>query len=323
MQNRVAGARCLVVGAGGFIGGHLCARLLASGSIVTAFGHPPRHPARSGVAWIVASVTDADSLSAAVEQADYVFHLIGSADPGSSNRDPCDEVLTTVPASLAVLEACRLRRPRRLVFLSSGGTVYRPRLALPIGEEAPTDPVSAYGIGKLMIEKYCALFHQLYGLDSVVLRIANPFGPDQDPDRGQGFVARVMKCALTGEAVQLWGDGGGIVRDFIYIGDVAEAIETAAISQTDLKLFNIGSGVGRSLTSVIDDVADVVGKPVRVDHGPGRSADTPVNVLDITRAREQLGWTPGTEWRAGLSLTRDWMAGFLGDEGKGPPCRAM
>jgi UDP-glucose 4-epimerase len=305
----LAGTRCLVLGAGGFIGANLTRALLASGAVVTGMGRAPRFAAPSH-AWIERAIEDAAALRDAIAAADYVFHLIGSADPGASNRDPIAEIRTSVPASLAVLEACRDSDVRRLVFLSSGGTIYRPGLSMPIAETAPTDPISAYGIGKLTIEKYGDLYRRLYGLDMVTLRVSNPYGPFQDPGRTQGFIAKAIKRALAGEPIEIWGDGSA-VRDYLFVEDLSAAIIAAAERPVTDSIFNIGSGEGRSLRAVLADVRRITKRDLQVRYLPARSADVPANILSIDRARDQLGWQPTTVWTDGLVRTRDWIAAQL------------
>ncbi len=306
MTASLANIRCVVLGGGGFIGTNLRLALTNAGADVIGFGRKPRFAIDAG-RWVDGEFDDSTAIAAAVRGADRVFHLVGAADPGQSNLDPVLDARVHVPASLAVLEACRNADVGKLVFLSSGGTVYRPGLALPIAEDAPCDPISAYGIGKLTIEKYCALFQRLYGLDTVILRIANPFGPYQSPQRGQGFVAKLMHRAMNRQTIDLWGDGSAI-RDFLFVDDVVTAMLAAADRLGVLGPINIGSGVGRSLRDVIADVEQVLGHPVGINYQVGRAADTPANVLDIRRAADLLDWRPACPWVEGLQRTRDWLA---------------
>ncbi len=306
MTASLANIRCVVLGGGGFIGTNLRLALTNAGADVIGFGRKPRFAIDAGQ-WVDGEFDDSTAIAAAVRGADRVFHLVGAADPGQSNLDPVLDARVHVPASLAVLEACRNADVGKLVFLSSGGTVYRPGLALPIAEDAPCDPISAYGIGKLTIEKYCALFQRLYGLDTVILRIANPFGPYQSPQRGQGFVAKLMHRAMNRQTIDLWGDGSAI-RDFLFVDDVVTAMLAAADRLGVLGPINIGSGVGRSLRDVIADVEQVLGHPVGINYQVGRAADTPANVLDIRRAADLLDWRPACPWVEGLQRTRDWLA---------------
>ena len=305
------GTRCLVLGGGGFIGTNLCCALLAAGAVVTGYGRRPRlrQPDHH---WIEGDFEDSAGVKAAIAVSDIVFHLLGSADPGGSNVDPGNEVRRWLPASVHVLEACRdQQRSIRVLFLSSGGTVYRPHLPLPIAEDAPTDPISAYGIGKLTVEKYCDLFRRLYGLDCCVLRVANPYGPFQDPGRGQGIVAKLIHRTLTGQPIEIWGDGL-IVRDFIFVDDVVDAIITASSKLGVPGPINIGSGVGRTLLSLVDDVESIVDREAHLRFLDARSADSPANILDIRAAAATLGWAPHTDWMDGLAATRDWIAATYG-----------
>lgn len=305
MTASLTNIRCVVLGGGGFIGTNLRLALADAGAEVIGFGRPPRFAVDAGE-WVDGNFDDRAAIAAAVGGADRVFHLLGAADPGQSNLDPVLDARVNVPASLAVLEACRDAGVEKLVFLSSGGTVYRPGLPLPIAEDAPCDPISAYGIGKLTIEKYCALFQRLYGLDTAILRIANPFGPYQTPHRGQGFIAKLMHRALNRQAIELWGDGSAI-RDFLFVGDVVTAMLAAADRPSVLGPINIGSGVGRSLRDVIADVEQVLGHSVEINYQLGRAADTPANVLNIRRAADLLDWRPACPWMDGLQRTRDWL----------------
>jgi UDP-glucose 4-epimerase len=306
MTAALAGRRCVVLGGGGFVGTNLRLALVRAGAQVVGYGRTPRFAVDAG-SWIQGDFADRDGLARAVAGASHVFHLLGAADPGQSNLDPGLDARTQVPASIALLEACRDAGVERLVFLSSGGTVYRPGLPLPIAEDAATDPISAYGIGKLAVEKYCRLFHHLHGLDSAVLRIANPYGPFQSPHRAQGFIAKLMHQAMRGQPIRIWGDGSA-VRDFLFVDDVTDAILLAAQRPGGAEPVNIGSGVGRSLRAVIADVERVLGQPVAVAYETARAADTPANVLDIRRAAERLGWRPSRPWEEGLRITRDWLA---------------
>ena len=306
MTSSLAGKRCVVLGGGGFIGTSLRLALVGVGAEVVGYGRPPRFAVEAG-SWINGDFEDRAAIAGAIAGASHVFHLLGAADPGHSNLDPGMDARVQVPASIAVLDACRDAAVGKLVFLSSGGTVYRPGLPLPIAEDDATDPISAYGIGKLTVEKYCALFHRLYGLDTAVLRIANPYGPFQSPHRGQGFVAKLMHRAMNRQSIQIWGDGQA-VRDFVFVDDVIGAILAAATQRGYAGPLNIGSGVGRSLREVIADVERVLGHPVDVSYETARAADTPANVLDIRRAAATLGWRPSRHWIDGLRITRDWLA---------------
>src|SRR5262249_41635234 len=157
-----------------------------------------------------------------------------------ANRNMAEDVRKSVIPSLALLDIARKRGVKRIVFVSSGGTVYGAAKEIPTPETAPTDPITAYGIGKLMIEKYLALHERLHGLSFRVLRVANPFGPFQQSDKGQGLIAALLARALRGEPIEIWGDGS-VVRDYVFVEDVIDALQAAARDESAERIFNIGS----------------------------------------------------------------------------------
>jgi UDP-glucose 4-epimerase len=194
---------------------------------------------------------------------------------------------------------------KRIVFLSSGGTIYGRPNQVPTEETAPTDPITAYGICKLAIEKYLALYQLHFGLDYRILRVSNPFGPFQVPRKRQGLIAEIILRAINGESVEIWGDGS-IVRDFIFVDDVIDALELAAEDCGEERLFNIGSGVGRSVRDVLAAVENLLGQKLDIVWKDTRPVDVPVSVLSIRRAREKLGWAPKTSFEGGIAQTIAW-----------------
>ena len=300
-------ARCLVLGAGGFIGTNLCLALRERGIPATGFGRasaPP--PVIAGMDWVSGSLETHADLDGMVEGHAHVFDLIGAGLPNSSNENPAQIVADGLPAKVRLLEACRRQQVRRLVFASSGGTVYGITDSLPVREEAPTEPISAYGIGKLVVERYLSLYQHLYGLQARSLRIANAYGPHQDVRRGQGLVAALLQRLLTSEPVEIWGDGE-VVRDYIHIDDVVSAMLACLGHDGPGRVFNVGSGIGRSVADVLADAARITGCTPRLLHREGRRADVPVNILDRSRLRRETGWRPVVGWEAGLRDTADWI----------------
>lgn len=154
----------------------------------------------------------------ALEGIDVVFHLASTTLPKTSNDDPGYDVRSNVVDTIQLLEACVDAGVRKVIFASSGGTVYGVPERLPIKEDHPTNPISSYGIVKLTIEKYLGLFHYLYGLDYAALRISNPYGPYQDPAGQQGAISVFLHRILSGQPIAIWGDGE-IVRELrIHLG---------------------------------------------------------------------------------------------------------
>jgi UDP-glucose 4-epimerase len=235
---------------------------------------------------------DGLALQQAIEGADLVFHLASGSLPLSSNRDPQADVQVNLLGALKVLEAARLAQVQRLVMVSSGGTVYGVPQQVPIPETHPTDPTCSYGISKLAIEKYVALYRQLHGLDGLVLRLANPYAT-------QGVVPVFLGKALRGEPLQIWGDGS-TVRDFLYISDVVAALLATANYQGEERLFNVGSGEGLSLNQLVTLLEGELQRPIDVQYLPSRGFDVPTNVLSIELAQRCLRWRPQVTVAEGL-----------------------
>jgi len=307
------GVRCLVVGAGGFLGRALSASLCERGAVVQGYGRLPEDDAARDhrVAWTNAPFSDYPALARAVEDQEIVFHLLGSSIPESSNSDPAEDLLANVFSTIKLLDLCRAAHVRKVVFASSGGTVYGIPAVVPTPETAPTDPISAYGISKLAVEKYLALYHHLHGLDYHILRIANPYGPGQSPLKKQGVVASILYRAITGKSFEIWGTGE-VTRDFIHVDDVSAAFIHAAHYAGEQRIMNVGSGHGLTINQVVGDVQHVLGLTgVRVTRKPGRAADVPVSILDTELIRTATSWRPRVSWIEGLTQTAVWMRHVL------------
>lgn len=302
-----SGRRCIVLGGGGFIGTNLCERLVELGAQVVVVSPALLDPeAVRGAHWIRAFLHETDAYQHLIEPGDYVFHLVSTTTPASSNVDPVADIAQNVLPTLKLLDILRYRQIRKLVFLSSGGTVYGPAVTAPTSEDQPNHPVCSYGIQKLAVEKYLALYRHLHGVESVSLRVSNPFGPYQ-LGGAQGVIATVIRKALRRETITIWGDGSA-VRDYIFVADLVEAIlEAASLADPGApRLFNIGSGQGRSIRDILDAIQSLHREPLTIVHEPARSIDVPVSVLDISRARRHLRWEPATAWEPALEKTYQW-----------------
>jgi UDP-glucose 4-epimerase len=297
---------CVVLGGGGFLGVNLCRRLAASGARVRAFGRRcPFQQDLTGVEWRQGDFCDTADLASAIASCDTVFHLVHTYMPQSADLNMAEDVRQNVISSLALLESSWKHKVKRIVFVSSGGIVYGPTSPIPTPETAATDPISAYGISKLTIEKYLRLYEHHYGLSFRVLRVANPFGPFQIPGKNQGVIAALISCALHNKEFEIWGDGTAI-RDYVYVDDVVDALLLAAADQGEQRIFNIGSGEGRDLRQVIAAIEENLGIKLAVRRTTGRLIDVPASVLAIDRAREVLGWRPRTPFDVGIKQTIAW-----------------
>jgi UDP-glucose 4-epimerase len=297
-----------VLGGAGFLGSHLAEALVVDGCAVRVFDRTrnwSRLASAPDVEFIEGDFGNRGDVSSAVAGCRTVFHLLGTTLLENSNDDPVHDLELNLLTTVQFLEIARRHAVEKIVFSSSGGTVYGVATRVPIPEDHETRPLCSYGIHKLAIELYLHLYRSLHGLDYCVLRLANPFGERQRPDASQGAVSVFLDKALRGEEIVVWGDGS-VVRDYVYVGDVARAFCQAARYEGTPRTFNIGSGQGLSLNALIAAIEAVVGRAVMRRYLPGRPLDVPVNVLDISRAAEHLGWRPRWSFHEGLRRTLEW-----------------
>lgn len=308
LDTRSSNLHHVVIGGSGFIGRHVAAELARSGHRVTlasrsapSFPFPPELASRVTHRALDLKASDLDSL---VCDADVVHHYAWGSVPASANADPLGDLTANVAPTLMLLEALRRKGGTRLVFASSGGTVYGPVSEKPIAEGQALRPVSAYGIGKATAELYIELYRATHGLDCRIARISNPYGAGQDVERGQGAVTTFLHKALAGKPIAIWGDGE-VVRDYIHILDATAALVLIATTP-DIgghAVFNIGSGQGASLNTVLAELQRSLGRPLQIERLPARSYDVPVNILDISRIQRVLAWSPRLGLAAGVDRT--------------------
>lgn len=306
---------CLVLGGGGFIGSHVVDALVDAGHRVRVFERPrvPQYRPFAGDAmeWLEGDFQNSVLVREAVRGVDAIVHLVSTTLPKGSNDDPEFDVQSNVIGTLRLLRFAVEAGVRKVVFISSGGTVYGVPTIVPIPETHATDPRVSYAIGKLAVEKYLAVFEQQHGLAYAVLRVANPYGPRQRVDLAQGAVAMFVDAALSGRTVEIWGDGS-VVRDYVHVADVARAFVAALDYTGSERIFNVGSGRGCSLIELLALIERAVGHLVPRRHLPARGIDVPRNVLDIARASRELGWNPRVSLEEGLVRTVAWARGQAG-----------
>lgn len=301
--------RAVLIGGSGFIGSHLAPQLLARGYEVVVYDE--RRPLPGAVRPEVRYVTgdalgpEPTGLSELLRGARLVYHLAWRYLPAASNQAMAQDIQANLIGSLNLLRLCCEVGVGRVVFFSSGGSVYGPARSLPITEEHPTEPLSSHAVNKLAVEKYLAIFARLYNLDYVILRPGNPFGPYQDPVGGQGVIAAFLARAAARQPLEVWGDGS-TVRDYFYVEDLARAAVMAGETEHSRTIYNVGSGVGRSLREVLSAIRQLVGYEPEVRWLPGRPTDVPINVLDASKARRLLGWMPRVTFEEGLQRTWDY-----------------
>jgi len=309
--------RCLILGGSGFIGSAICDRYLRDGHMLRVFERPRVEPYRKfdgneSVEWVTGDFSNTHDIRSVLKGMDAVVHLIGTTLPKTSNEDPIYDVQSNLVATLQLLEAMRSEGVGKIVFISSGGTVYGNPQSLPIEEHHATNPLSSYGITKLAIEKYLLLYKSLHGLNPVILRVANPYGERQRIETAQGVVAAFLSRVMREEPIEIWGDGS-VIRDYLHVFDVAEAFLRALTYEGPQSIFNIGSGNGISLNELVKALGEILGRRIDIHYKPGRAFDVPANVLDITLAGKELGWSPEVSLKTGLEKTISWIRSRTGE----------
>jgi UDP-glucose 4-epimerase len=304
--------KCLVLGGGGFIGSAVTDYLLSEGHSIRIFERPRVEPyrkfgARECVEWMGADFLNRHDLRMAMSGVDVIIHLISTTLPKSSNEDPIYDVHTNVIATLQMLNEMVATGVRRILFISSGGTVYGIPTTTPVTEAHPANPEVSYGITKLTIEKYLYLYSRLRNIRPTILRVANPYGERQRTETAQGVVAAFVRRALSNESIEIWGDGS-VTRDYIHVSDVARAFALALRYDGEKTTFNISTGVGTTLNDLIVVMESLLRRPLDRKYLLGRKFDVPVSVLDNSLAKVELGWAPEVNLEDGLQRTIEWAA---------------
>lgn len=290
--------RALIAGGGGFLGRAIIERLRASGVPVVVLDLPGRLGSLPGCDTAAFDFsTQPGEIARHARPGDRLVHLGCTSHPAASMDDPAADAESNLVASIRLFHAAAAAGVDRVVFASSGGTVYGRIDALPVDEEHPTRPLSAYGACKLAIENYLQL---VPGLAGISLRVANPYGAGQLQGAPVGAIARFAGRAASGTPIDVWGDGR-VVRDYIAVADVAHAFELA-ITHPELApgAYNVGTGRGMDLNGILALLGEIAGHPLAVRHGSSRSYDVPAIVLDSTRFHEATGWSPAVALEQGI-----------------------
>lgn len=302
----------LILGAAGFIGTNLTIKLAEDKEDkITLVDRKPEHfldirRERFSNVVINTSPLNADMDFSILDNQDVVYHLVSTNVPTTSNQHISQDIQANVLFSSNLFDACVKYGVKKVVFISSGGTVYGKEAACPLSENTPTNPISSYGVQKITIEKLLYLYNYMYGLDYRIIRLANPYGPYQRPNGVLGAVTTFTYKALKGEEVQVYGDGS-VVRDFIYIDDAVRGIINIVNGKNKYHTFNLGCGYGTSIKEVLDAIESALDIKMNVVYKEGRSVDVPVNYLDISRYEKCFGKLNPVGLEEGIKRTAEFM----------------
>lgn len=308
--------RVLVSGGAGFIGSHLVRAHLAAGDAVTVvddLSSGKRENLPDGVELVQADVRSPEARALVATGGFTILnHHAAQMDVRRSVEDPVYDAQVNVLGLLNLLEGAKAGGVKRVVFASSGGTVYGEGAVTPTPEIAAKLPASPYGTAKLTSEYYLATFAQLFGLEAVALRYSNVYGPRQNPHGEAGVVAIFGRRMLLGEPVTIYGDGEQ-TRDLVYVEDVAAANVLAAerplppLAALDTRAFNVGTGVETTVNRLAELLAAAVGRSSEIRRAPARPGEIQRSALDVSKAARELAWKPRVPLAEGLKRTVRWI----------------
>jgi UDP-glucose 4-epimerase len=299
-----------VTGAAGFIGSHLVDRLITDGYSVTGIddlSSGTLHNLPPGFDLRKMDIRDSNVQSVVVElRPDIVFHLAAQISVSQSAREPELDADVNIGGALNLFEGIREVEDKRvkIVYVTSGGTAYGDPEFVPADELTPIRPLSPYGASKYAVEMYLPIYEKLCGLEYSIIRLANIYGPRQDPHGEAGVVAIFAKAMLAGKSLTIFGDGND-QRDYVFVGDVVEAIARAGNGSLQGP-FNIGTGVGTSTNRIFELVAKYCEHDKAAVHGPPRAGDINRIFLDSSKAEQQLGWSAQVDIEDGFKTTVEW-----------------
>ncbi len=308
--------RILVTGGAGFVGSHVVERLLTDGHAVTVVDNLVTGRRENVAPAAALHVCDIRSPRlrqvVAAARPDVVVHVAAQAAVARSVADPVLDASVNVVGTVAVLDAARRFGVGRVVYTSTGGAAYGDTDVRPTPEDHPARAASPYGVSKVAAERYLECWTTLFGTSTLALRLANVYGPRQDPQGEAGVVAIFCHRLLSGQDCIINGDGEQ-TRDYVYVEDVADAVARAVVRPETTGILNIGTGVETTVNELYRRLAPLAGVTRPARHGPPRPGEQRRSVLDASRAKARLGWAPVTPLDEGLRRTLAWFRARAGE----------
>ncbi len=304
--------KIIVCGGAGFIGSFVTDRLVQKDYDVVVFDHfssgkmknIQQHTDKKNFEFIVAEATNRDSINEHIKSAYAMVDLIGIGDLGKSVANPLLYHDINLTATLNLLNACVKNKINNFIFTSSGA-VYKSDVPSPIKETHETLPESPYAANKLAAEIYCETFQKVYGINTTVFRFFNVYGPRREHSLYGGAVMNFMQSMMKDEEIKIFGEGTD-VRDYVYVKDIAKAVE-AALESGATGIYNVGTGKGTSTMELANIVGKVLGKTPKIQKLEKRKGDTPSRVADITKITKNMGYKPDYDLEKGLVEIKEYL----------------
>ena len=294
----------LVIGGCGFIGTHLVKSLKTKHKVRVLDIKTNRFVGESEkVEYVYGSFLDKETLIQSLENIDIVYHISSTTVPYSANLDPIFDTETNLIGTLQLLGLIVEKKIKKIIFTSSGGTVYGNPKQVPTKETDCLIPIGSYGITKVAIEQHIQSFATRFGFQYLIVRPSNPYGPLQEFDKNQGVIATFLNAAIEDKPIDLWGDGN-TVRDYIYIDDLINGI---ILLEEEEGIYNIGSGGGKSLNEIIEVIENMVHFKFQKITKPLSKHAVGKIILDVKKLRMNTSWQPKLNLEEGVAIQLNWM----------------
>ena len=298
-----------MLGGNGFIGSYIVDNLASKGHVVKVFDNLKDdiklYKEDKNIEGLSRNFLNRSDISSALKDVDYVFHFISTTTPASSENDPLIDINTNIAMSVVLFEECIKSNIKKVIFPSTGGAIYG-RTTHPSKETDLTEPVSPYAIGKLTIENYLRYYKEKHGLDYLILRPSNPYGPRQPFHRNQGVIPIFLERIVSGNDIAVMGDGE-MQRDYVYVEDVAKAITDIFDKTTKHNIYNIGSGKTTTLNELVKIMKNVTQKNFDIKHKPSPVTFLSKSCMDVGRYESEFGKIAHTELSVGISNTYEYI----------------
>jgi UDP-glucose 4-epimerase len=308
--------RCLVVGGNGFIGKNLVEKLISNNYHVIVYDIATQSIRdilgnHKSITYIEGDVNNSPYLIDGLGETESVVWLTHTSVPATSTFNIEEDLVSNVPPLIKFVQhLIRNSNTKCFIYLSSGGTIYgNPFIFSPISENNETNPISAYGLTKLVAEEYLSFLLSKSSIKSFILRPSNVYGRYQNMARPQGIIGFIFKSILTNRPINIYGDGTA-VRDYLYVSDLTESIYLCLGNTKTFRnplILNIGSGIPLTINELIIAITEISGHSIDVVNLPERGFDCKYNVLSINKAKDTINWVPTTCLATGLNQVWNWM----------------